>query len=168
MAELTPQERLQPSLLDRLTDDEPQNRQEGPDKRVLSVSQLRASVLRDLSWLFNSTRLMDPDNTDFVEAAHSVVNFGLPGLAGFTASSVDLDEVEQMLAEAIQRFEPRILKDSLKVRAQVGHDQMNHNALAFELEGDLWADPVPLRLLLKTQVDLETGHVQVLSADRRR
>lgn len=45
---------------------------------------------------------------------------------------------------------------------------MNHNALSFEIEGDLWAQPVPLRLLLQTDVDLESGHVRVLNADQRR
>ena len=53
MAELTTQERLQPSLLDRLTDDEPGSRSEGRDKRVMSMRQLRAAVLRDLEWLLN-------------------------------------------------------------------------------------------------------------------
>ena len=32
----------------------------------------------------------------------------------------------------------------------------NHNALSFEIEGDLWAQPVPLRLLLQTDLDLES------------
>ena len=51
MNELTSRERLQPSLLDRLTDEEPGKAVEGPDKRVLSLTQLKSSVLRDLAWL---------------------------------------------------------------------------------------------------------------------
>jgi len=54
MAELTQKERLQPSLLDRLTDDEPHSQQEPRDKRVLSMHRLRESVLRDVSWLLNA------------------------------------------------------------------------------------------------------------------
>ncbi|MGV8301633.1 type VI secretion system baseplate subunit TssE, partial [Pseudomonas aeruginosa] len=49
MAELTLQERLQPSLLDRLTDDEPGNLKEAAERRVLTLNQLKASVLRDLA-----------------------------------------------------------------------------------------------------------------------
>ncbi len=60
MAELTPKERLQPALLDRLTDDEPEKPQESRDKRVLSTNRLRECVLRDLAWLFNASRM--PDN----------------------------------------------------------------------------------------------------------
>ena len=41
MAELAPRERLQPSLLDRLTDDEPDQEVESRERRVLSVRGLR-------------------------------------------------------------------------------------------------------------------------------
>ena len=44
MAELTSKERLQPSLLDRLTDDEPDKTQESRDQRVLSANRLRECV----------------------------------------------------------------------------------------------------------------------------
>lgn len=168
MAELTSRERLQPSLLDRLTDDEPGNPQESADRRVLSLTQLKASVLRDLAWLFNTTALLDPEDAAAMPAFSSTVNYGLPALAGQTASSVDIARVEQLLCDAICAFEPRILRNSLRVKAQLEYDQMNHNALSFEIEGDLWAQPMPLRLLLKTQLDLETGHVQVIPNDARR
>jgi hypothetical protein len=49
-----PSERLQPALLDRLTDDEPDKNRRA-DKRVLTKTQLRQAVLRDLAWLFNTT-----------------------------------------------------------------------------------------------------------------
>ena len=39
MAELTPAERLQPCLLDRLTDDDPQDQREGQHDRVVSLRQ---------------------------------------------------------------------------------------------------------------------------------
>jgi type VI secretion system protein ImpF len=168
MSELTSRERLQPSLLDRLTDEDPGNPQEGADKRVLSLTQLKASVLRDLAWLFNTTALFDSEDAVQMPAYQSTINFGLPALAGQTASSVDINRVERMLTEAICTFEPRILRPSLRVKAQLGYGQMNHNALSFAIEGDLWAQPMPLRLLLKTELDLETGHVQVVTNDQRR
>ena len=54
MAELTPIEKLQPCLLDRLTDDEPGNQKESRLQRVVSPQKYRAGVLRDVEWLFNS------------------------------------------------------------------------------------------------------------------
>ncbi|TBU96088.1 type VI secretion system baseplate subunit TssE [Phytopseudomonas dryadis] len=168
MVDLKRQERLQPSLLDRLLDDDPGNPAESVDKRVLSLSQLRASVLRDLAWLFNTIAPLNSDGEAQTAAGSSVVNFGLPPLAGHSASSVDVQAVEQLLAKAIANFEPRIVRSSLRVRARHNAEDMSHNSLSFEIEGDLWAHPMPLRLLLTTELDLETGHVQVLPADASR
>jgi type VI secretion system protein ImpF len=167
MAELTPQERLQPSLLDRLTDDEPQQSQEGRNRRVMSLQKLRESVLRDVAWLLNTTNLVRRDLTEqYPHVAQSVINYGLPDLAGLTGSTVNTAELEALVRQAIWDFEPRILRHSLKVRAHAAEDQMNHNALVFEIEGELWAQPVPLELFLKTEIDLETGNIAVSEMTR--
>ena len=168
VTEIATRDRLQPSLLDRLTDDDPTNPKESADKRVLSLTQLKASVLRDLAWLLNTTSLLDDDATLHTAAGTSVVNFGLPALAGNSASNVDVPALETLIHQAIATFEPRILRHTLRVKARVGQGEMNHNALSFEIEGDLWAQPVPLRLMLQTDLDLESGHVRVVNADQRR
>ena len=167
VTEIATRDRLQPSLLDRLTDDDPTNPKESADKRVLSLTQLKASVLRDLAWLLNTTSLLDADATLHTPAGTSVVNFGLLALAGNSASNVDVPALETLIHQAIATFEPRILRHTLRVRARATAE-MNHNALSFEIEGDLWAQPVPLRLMLQTDLDLETGHVRVVNADQRR
>ena len=167
VTEIATRDRLQPSLLDRLTDDDPTNPKESADKRVLSLTQLKASVLRDLAWLLNTTSLLDDDATLHTAAGTSVVNFGLPALAGNSASNVDVPALETLIHQAIATFEPRILRHTLRVRARATAE-MNHNALSFEIQGDLWAQPVPLRLMLQTDLDLETGHVRVVNADQRR
>lgn len=162
MAELTQQERLQPSLLDRLTDDEPDKEQESRDKRVLSMRRLRESVLRDLAWLLNATRLDALQNLDdYPFAAHSVVNYGMPDVTGLTASGVDVSSIERAVRDAIWDFEPRILRNTVRVTARTAPEEMTHNALAFDIEGELWAQPVPLRIYLKTELDLEMGEVRV-------
>ena len=37
----------------------------------------------------------------------------------------------------------------------------HHNSLSFEINARLWAQPYPLELLLKTDLDLETGLVEL-------
>jgi type VI secretion system protein ImpF len=161
LAELTPTERLQPSLLDRLTDEEPAHSQESRNRRVLSIQKLRESVLRDVAWLLNTTNLAQPDLAEkHPHVAQSVVNYGLPDLAGLTASAVDIAELEALVRQAIWDFEPRILRHTLKVRAHSA-EEMSHNALVFEITGELWAQPVPLELFLKTEIDLESGEIAV-------
>jgi type VI secretion system protein ImpF len=155
MRELAPQERLQPALLDRLTDEEPEKKVEGPDKRVLTKPQLKQAVLRDLVWLMNTTRLESgEDLSQTPKVRRSVLNFGLPALSGETASTLDPTDLERSVRDAILAFEPRILPASLRV------DQ--HNVISIQIEGQLWAQPVPLELLLRTEVDLETGKVEIM------
>lgn len=162
MAELTPKERLQPSLLDRLTDDEPGKQQESREKRVLSPRQLRQSVIRDLQWLLNCTDLTSvQDLAAYPQVIDSVVNYGLPDLAGKNISSLDEVTLERNLRKAILRFEPRILGHTLRIRVAVERDRMSHNAILFDIEGELWGQPMPQHLYLKTQVDLETGTFDV-------
>jgi type VI secretion system protein ImpF len=162
MAELTQKERLQPSLLDRLTDDERDRRQEPRDRRVLSPARLRECVRRDLTWLFNTANLATVQDLD--EAPHvasSVVNYGMPDMAGHTASGIDVKSLERLLTKAIWDFEPRLIKRSVRVRLIVDADKMNHNAMCFDIEAELWAQPLPLRLFLRTEIDLENGGVAV-------
>jgi type VI secretion system protein ImpF len=167
MAELTPSERLQPSLLDRLTDDEPQHAQESRSRRVLSLQRLREGVLRDLGWLLNTTNMADDSLAERLpQVSQSVVNYGLPDLAGLTSSSIAVSELERLVTQAIWDFEPRILRHTLKVTARTSDETMNLNALVFEIEGELWAQPVPLELFLKTEVDLESGDIVVTEMGR--
>jgi type VI secretion system protein ImpF len=165
VAELTQKERLQPSLLDRLTDNEPEQRQESREKRILSPNKLRESVRRDLTWLFNTPNLATVEDLDsFPLVAESVLNYGLPSLAGRTTSSVDIPAMERLLRQAIWNFEPRLNKNSIRVRLVADQALMTHNALSFYIEAELWAQPIPLRLFLKTEIDLEDGKAHVVEA----
>jgi len=162
MAELSIKERLQPSLLDRLTDDEPGRATELFEARTLSPARLRETVRRDLAWLFNSTHLQAVcDLGSFPLVARSVINFGIPDLAGRPVSGLNTAVLEQMVRQAILDFEPRLARSSLRVSLVVDEQQMNRNALLFDIEADLWMRPLPLRLYLRTAFDLETGKVDV-------
>ncbi len=162
MAELTVRERLQPCLLDRLTDDEPGKQQESRAQRVISLERLRAAVLRDLSWLLNTGSLAQSEDLErYPEVARSVVNFGMRDLSGITASSLMIDDLARAIREVILFFEPRILPDSLRVQVLKEDEQMNMNAVTFVIQGMLWAQPMPLQMFMKTEVDLETGYINV-------
>jgi type VI secretion system protein ImpF len=169
MPELTHKERLQPSLLDRLTDDDPGERLESRDRRVLSPMRLRESVLRDLAWLFNTTHLAALEDLDaHPEVARSVLNFGLPDLAGHTVSSIDVPKLEGLLRQAVWDFEPRLLQNTVNVRLVVNETVMGHNAVSFVVEAELWSQPIPLQLYLRTEIDLENGDVSVRELSNRR
>jgi type VI secretion system protein ImpF len=163
---LQPRDRLQPALLDRLIDEQPQQRTEPEARVAMTRTQLRQAVLRDLSWLLNAVQSIGLEESRVhPQVAQSVLNFGLPPMAGQQASRIDVPALERRLKQAIIRFEPRLLESTLSVRAQdVESVLVTHNVIEFEIRGDLWAQPVPLALLLRTRLDLEAGQVQVLDS----
>ena len=164
MAELSARERLQPSLLDRLTDDDAGTLQEPRDKRVLGMRGLRRAVLRDLGWLFNATGLGSlQDLDDYPLVAQSVLNYGFFDLSGQTASGLDAEAVARRLRQAIWDFEPRVLRDTVQVLVMIG----SANQLVFEIHGQLWGQLLPERLYLKTELDLELGEIRVYDEDAR-
>ncbi|TCV95852.1 type VI secretion system protein ImpF [Luteibacter rhizovicinus] len=162
MAELTTQERLQPSLLDRLTDDEPGRSEESRERRVISAARLRECVTRDLSWLLNCVNLGTHQSLDdYPEAVRSVLNFGIPDLAGAALVGIDASVLQQRIKEAIVTFEPRLVASTLRVTVRTDGTRMDRKSLVFDIESEMWAQPLPLNLYLKTEVDLETGRLDV-------
>jgi type VI secretion system protein ImpF len=162
VAELSLQERLQPSLLDRLTDNEPDSKVESRAQRVLSLNRLKRSVLRDLAWLLNSGNLAITEDLDpYPQVQDSVLNYGISDLAGKTASAMDVKALEREIRQAVLDFEPRILAKTLKVRVSMNKEKMSHKTMSFLIEGQLWAQPLPVDLYLSTDLDLETGSAMV-------
>jgi type VI secretion system protein ImpF len=167
MPTLSPQERLQPALLDRLIDDDPDKKQEPREARLITLRRLREAVLRDLAWLFNCTapgeETLDP--VRFPQAANSTLAFGLPPLAGNTATSLDISVLERRIRDAIVQFEPRLVPSTLRIRAvNTGSSMDHHNQIQVEIRGSLWSVPVPIEMLLRTNLDLESGEIRVEDA----
>jgi type VI secretion system protein ImpF len=167
LADLTLKERLQPSLLDRLTDKEPETNRESRDRRVISENSLRECVIRDLGSLLNTAHFAaSEDLEDYPEVGKSVLNYGIPDLAGVVASSMDVKSIEEKLRESIIRYEPRIISDTLKIRVEIDGDAANQSAVSFRIDAELWAQPVPLNMFLRTEVDLETGNFSIVETGR--
>ena len=157
--------RLQPALLDRLTDEARDEHSEADDRRLMTKAQLRQAVLRDLSALFNAVQPLGAAADAYPLLADSVLNYGLPPLSGQLASKLDVSLLERVIRQAVLRYEPRILPDTLQVRALEATSVLDtHNVIEFEIRGHLWSQPVPLEILLRTQLDLEAGQVEVRDA----
>ena len=167
MVELTVQERLQPSLLDRLTDENPATTSEPRTERVLSLPRLRQSVLRDVGWLLNTTRAEATQDMEACpEVQRSVLNYGVPDFAGVPAESLNTHLLEAAIKQAVLDFEPRILRKTLRVTVQRPSSGQAGNSLALRIEGQLWAQPAPLSLILESQVDLERRDITIRDANQ--
>ncbi|MGS0743823.1 type VI secretion system baseplate subunit TssE [Glaciimonas sp. GG7] len=167
MVELSSRERLQPSLLDRLSDDDPTSTVESREHRVLSLRTLRKGVLRDLAWLLNTTNLLSVMNMEKMpHVANSVVNYGVPDISSIQVASLNLNQLERGIRQAIWDFEPRLIPSSVSVRALAG-GKADYNKMVFEIEADLWTQPYPERLYLKTELDLERDCVVITEISAR-
>ncbi|MFS2222877.1 type VI secretion system baseplate subunit TssE [Pantoea sp. B65] len=154
---------MQPSLLDRLSDDAPDKLQELPSQRLLSHSALRRQVLRDLQWLLNSINSTSRhDLRSLLHVQRSTFNFGVTALSGQHVSAIEWSRLQRQLTEAIVHFEPRILPQGLQVRCLSDCKALNlHNLLSIEIKGRLWCVPYPLEFLFHSKIDLENGHFEL-------
>ena len=103
-------------MLDRLVDEHPEARTETTG-RGISLSRYRQGVLRDIEWLLNAkSRLEGEGFADFPQTEASVLNFGMPDPAGKSTDRPTIAQIEKNITEALLRFEPRIIADSLVVK----------------------------------------------------
>ena len=161
MADKTLSERLQPSLLDRLTDDAPDQSRETRDTRVIDISRLREIIQRDLSWLLNTTNIASTFDTDaYPNVARSVLNYGLAEVSGEFSTSRRAELIRSSIERAITLHEPRIIAGSVEVTMSPD-DRKGDMTVAFDIHADMWAQPMPLELYLRSTVDVTTGEVAV-------
>ena len=59
--------------------------------------------------------------------------------------------------EAVRGFAESLQVTALLEPRSIDH----HNVIGVEIRSELWAQPVPLELLVRTEIDLETGKVQI-------
>lgn len=161
MDEVLSTDKLLPCLLDRLTDHNPAKTKESRGERVMKLTEYREAVLRDIRWLLNCNAHSASDFAGFEEIRQSVLNFGTVDLCGKTSTGLNLHELESRVAEALRLFEPRLSPGSIQVRAFVDEQPNRPNTISLEIRGDLWASPMPETLHLKTEIDLETGEINV-------
>lgn len=159
MADKMMSERLQPSLLDRLTDDDPTNPTEGRDARVIDIRRLRDIVQRDLSFLLNTNSAEAwIDITRYPLVAKSVINYGVREVAGDFSSEARAAIIRKSILNAIETYEPRIRKGSAHVDLRTENIARN-TVISFDIRADMWAEPIPLQLYLRSTVDVTTGEM---------
>ena len=116
MADKTLAERLQPSLLDRLTDNNPGDIKESRDSRVIDIVRLREIIQRDLSWLLNTNNIESTFDVDALpNVARSVLNFGLREVSGVYSTLERSELIRRSIERAITIHEPRIIEGSVDV-----------------------------------------------------
>ena len=137
-------------ILDRLMD---------ADARITAERQLKASLRRDLEWLLNTRRIVDPPPESLVEVNRSLYTYGLPDFSSYSLNSPkDRSKLLRALEVTIAVFEPRLV--GVKVTA-IEAPTPGSRILRFQIEGLLLRDPAPERVSFDTVLQLASGEYQV-------
>jgi type VI secretion system protein ImpF len=163
--------RLTPTLLDKLTADldldgapsvEGVSALPGGVARLERFSEqaVKAGVRRELNWLFNTNRLGSVDDLSaYPQVQTSVLNYGVPDLAGKTGGRRLLLARAKELRDAILAFEPRLNPRTLSV--EVAESAERENAITFVVRGDIVGAVQAVLVQYKTDVEVDTGAATV-------
>ncbi len=122
---------------------------------------LRATVRRELNWIMNTTNLgAAVDLTPYPEVKTSVLNFGVPDLAGKALTPRVVQARARDIRDAIRAFEPRIDPTRLDVEPQTSVTE-RENAITYIIRGDISAAVNAMPVTFKTDVEVDTGAATV-------
>jgi type VI secretion system protein ImpF len=150
------------SVLDRLIDKDPKNSSETPLTRAQSLRELRLALKRDLEWLLNTRRTIEPAPESARETVRSVYQYGFADISSKSVLSTrDHSDLIREMESAIAIFEPRLK------RARVRMEQVEGGlrSLKFVIEGLLCMDPAPEPVRFDTVLELGKGEYEVKGAD---
>jgi len=149
-----------PSLLDRLTDNDPGKVKESAAASIISANKMRDILKRDIAWILATIRMEEINPVDGCqEVRRSVLNYGIKDLSGVPEQNLDPIEVQNSIRQALWDFEPRLEPTSIDVEL-VPHVEGDIRGVAkLKIAGrwtdDLYRDPI----FLEAKINFETGSV---------
>lgn len=131
-----------------------------PNIARFNEEALRATVRRELAWLLNTTNLAAVDDLSaYPHVETSVLNYGVPDLAGKAISRRVILERARDIRTAIRVFEPRI--DELSLVVEPVEDRERENAVTYVIHGDVRSAVRALPVKFRTDVENDTAAVTV-------
>ena len=118
------------SLLDRLTDLQPESKTEPPMSSWEEMREFKASLCRDLEAILNTRRAEEDFDPAYEEATNSLLTFGVADFTAYNVqNSIEQERVRLSIERAIRKFEPRLARVTVTM-----------------------AEPDPLRPLLRFEI----------------
>ncbi len=116
--------------------------------------------MRDLELLFSTIApAEDSGLNDLPHASRSVLNYGVRELESLRRDQVMRGELERRVAQAIERFEPRLSARSVSVHVMDSEESLA--SIELLIDGELWMLPAPEPIRLRASLDPETGRCAV-------
>jgi type VI secretion system protein ImpF len=146
---------ISPSLLDRLTDPDPDGKAR---RHGYGVEQMTATVLRDLDDQLNTRQSQGRLPEGYPELSRSVFSYGLPELTSFEGiTPQQRAQIGQVIETVISLHEPR-LRDVRATLVDAGNGK--DLTLRFRIDARLCLDPAP-DVAFDTVLELTTGRSKV-------
>lgn len=150
------------SVLDRLTDLQPDVSSEAPATAWEEMREIKASLCRDLSALLNTRRAEADFNAEFEQATNSILTFGVTDFTSFNLKNrLEQDRVRLSIERAIRQFEPRLTS----VAVTVEEADPLRPALRFEISALLRIDPGGQAVLFDATLHRDSRRIAVTGAD---
>ena len=160
MSRIQGEQKLVPSVLDRLIDEEPEvERERARARATRCCAELKQAVRRDLENLLNMRRRCLGWPRELKELEKSLVNYGLPDFMGANVASEEgREQLCQALEAAIRAHESRF--KSVKVQMLDNADSLDRN-LRFRIDALLRAEPAPEPVVFDSALEPASGTIQV-------
>jgi type VI secretion system protein ImpF len=150
------------SVLDRLIDRDPKNQSEIPFTRAQSLRELKLALKRDLEWLLNTRKTIDPAPDSARETVRSVYHYGFADISSKSVLSTrDHSDLVREMESTIAVFEPRLKRAKVRMEPVEG----SYRTLKFVIEGLLCMDPAPEPVRFDTVLELGKGEYEIRGAD---
>ena len=153
---------LNPSLLDRLLDDNPGVQQEPSTPPQQALRNLHQSVRRDLEALLNTRQRCGTYPASLKELDKSLVNYGIPDFTGSNLGSPEgRTQFVRGIEAVIRRYEPRF--KSIRVTLLDNVEPLDRT-LRFRIDAVVYAEPAPEAVIFDSSLEPVTGNVEVKDA----
>ena len=162
MALVDKKKKLRPSIIDRLFDDEPENKNEIDPGRHHKIKQLRRSVRRDLENLMNTRYRVVETGEQYSELDRSLLNYGLPDLATINITDIDKrKEFTSKMENILREFEPRFKDVNV---SYLDNNDNTDRTLRFRIDATLYADPSPEVVIFDSILEPVTRSISIEEA----
>lgn len=148
------QQNVRASILDRLIDHEPGLSHEPVQYCLVSIGQIKASVVRDLENLLNTRRQILILPVEYSQVNDSLFVYGLQDFTSKNPGSPFVKQrLRQDIEKTISRFEPRLKNVSVHLETTA----QNKRNLRFRIKGMLVVEPVAEPVTFDTYFDVNKG-----------
>src|ERR1700686_2155803 len=150
------------SVLDRLIDKDPKVSSEVPLTRAQSLRELKLGIKRDVEWLLNTRKTIDPAPGSARETVRSVYHYGFEDISSKAVlSSRDHGDLVREMELAIAVFEPRLKRARVRMEMAEG----SYRSVNLVIEGLVCMDPAPEPVRFDTVLELGKGEYEIKGAD---